>query len=132
MPPYRSRRTSSCIAALVAAGALAGCVAGSGRGADDGALAKTGESGTLVGNDQDAHGCIASAGYEWCEAKQKCIRNWEEGCPTLGSDVDVHGCIATAGFTWCEGRQKCVRTWEEPCLRILTEQTRYRSSSKRS
>jgi hypothetical protein len=34
----------------------------------------------IVGNDSDEHGCKASAGYSWCEAKQKCIRLWEESC----------------------------------------------------
>ncbi|MFZ4631614.1 MAG: Gmad2 immunoglobulin-like domain-containing protein [Patescibacteria group bacterium] len=34
----------------------------------------------IVGNDRDEHGCIASAGYIWCEAKQKCLRSWEETC----------------------------------------------------
>jgi len=36
--------------------------------------------GQLVGNDRDAHGCIGSAGYSWCEAKQTCLRPWEEKC----------------------------------------------------
>jgi hypothetical protein len=36
--------------------------------------------GQLVGNDRDAHGCIPSAGYSWCELKQKCLRVWEEPC----------------------------------------------------
>ena len=34
----------------------------------------------LVGNDKDAFGCIPSAGYSWCDVKQKCIRVWEEDC----------------------------------------------------
>jgi putative hemolysin len=34
----------------------------------------------LVGNDSDIHGCKGSAGYSWCEEKQKCIRAWEENC----------------------------------------------------
>jgi len=34
----------------------------------------------LVGGDKDEHGCIGSAGYSWCEAKQKCLRVWEEAC----------------------------------------------------
>ena len=34
-----------------------------------------------VGGDRDAHGCIPSAGYSWCEAKQKCLRPLEEQCP---------------------------------------------------
>jgi hypothetical protein len=37
----------------------------------------------LVGNDKDEHGCIGSAGYIWCEEKQKCLRTWEEICGTL-------------------------------------------------
>ncbi len=34
----------------------------------------------LPGSDRDAFGCIPSAGYSWCEAKQKCLRVWEEPC----------------------------------------------------
>ncbi|QQS61055.1 MAG: hypothetical protein IPN70_04185 [Candidatus Moraniibacteriota bacterium] len=34
----------------------------------------------LVGNDRDEYGCIGSAGYTWCEEKQKCLRTWEEDC----------------------------------------------------
>ena len=34
----------------------------------------------IVGNDKDSHGCIGSAGYSWCDVKQKCIRPWEESC----------------------------------------------------
>ncbi|MDD4287173.1 MAG: hypothetical protein PHO20_01905 [Candidatus Peribacteraceae bacterium] len=33
-----------------------------------------------AGADRDAHGCIPSAGYTWCEPKQKCLRAWEEAC----------------------------------------------------
>ena len=42
---------------------------------------------SLLGGDKDSHGCIGSAGYSWCEAKQKCLRTWEEKCeadPTAG------------------------------------------------
>lgn len=34
----------------------------------------------VVGGDRDAHGCIGSAGYSWCEIKKKCLRVWEEKC----------------------------------------------------
>ena len=34
----------------------------------------------IVGGDKDEHGCIGSAGYTWCENKQKCLRIWEENC----------------------------------------------------
>ncbi|EOW2136978.1 hypothetical protein N5C16_05520 [Stenotrophomonas sp. GD03908] len=31
----------------------------------------------VVGGDRDAHGCIGSAGYQWCEHSQRCERPWE-------------------------------------------------------
>jgi hypothetical protein len=31
----------------------------------------------MVGGDRDAHGCIGSAGYAWCERTQQCERPWE-------------------------------------------------------
>ena len=34
----------------------------------------------MPGSDRDEYGCIPSAGYEWCEPLQKCIRPWEEEC----------------------------------------------------
>ena len=40
----------------------------------------------VVGGGRDSHGCIGSAGYSWCETKQKCLRVWEESCNIL-SDV---------------------------------------------
>ncbi|HHQ45358.1 MAG TPA: hypothetical protein ENN13_04395 [Candidatus Altiarchaeales archaeon] len=61
----------------------------------------------LLGGDRDEHGCIPSAGYSWCETKQKCLRIWEESCPgmdelacetdadciPLPSDCHPHVCI---------------------------------------
>lgn len=32
----------------------------------------------IVGGDKDEHGCIPSAGYQWSEEKQMCVRPWEE------------------------------------------------------
>ena len=46
-------------------------------------------TGTVVGNDKDIHGCIGSAGYSWCESKQKCLRPWEEKCE---EDTGSLGC----------------------------------------
>ncbi|MDD5040453.1 MAG: hypothetical protein PHY34_04880 [Patescibacteria group bacterium] len=40
----------------------------------------------LLGGDRDEHGCIGSAGYSWCEAKQKCLRTWEEPCTLENSN----------------------------------------------
>ncbi len=52
----------------------------------------------IIGGDQDEHGCMLMAGYSWCDAEQKCIRPWEEGCEDyitqlfttidIGSNVD--------------------------------------------
>lgn len=33
----------------------------------------------LVGNDQDAHGCRASAGYQWSALTNQCVRLFEQG-----------------------------------------------------
>ncbi len=38
-----------------------------------------------LGGDKDEHGCIGSAGYSWCEPKQKCLRIWEEPCDAITS-----------------------------------------------
>jgi hypothetical protein len=35
---------------------------------------------SIVGGDEDEHGCKGSAGYYWCQEKQKCLRSWEEPC----------------------------------------------------
>ena len=103
------------------------------------------QQGQIVGNDTDAHGCKLSAGYSWCEIKQKCIRPFEENCTKactqeakicpdgsavgrigpdcefapcpglVGNDTDAHGCKPSAGYSWCEAKQRCIRVWEEPC-----------------
>jgi membrane-bound inhibitor of C-type lysozyme len=46
-------------------------------------------TGKMVGSDRDAHGCIGSAGYSWCEVKQKCLRPWEEDCAAATSSKIV-------------------------------------------
>lgn len=40
----------------------------------------------IVGGDKDIHGCIGSAGYSWCEVKQKCLRVWEEKCEAASTE----------------------------------------------
>lgn len=42
----------------------------------------------IVGGDRDEHGCIGSAGYSWCEIKQKCLRVWEEKCEVESLQVN--------------------------------------------
>lgn len=43
----------------------------------------------LLGGDEDEHGCNLSAGYSWCEAKQKCLRPWEEECTSLEDSPQI-------------------------------------------
>lgn len=43
---------------------------------------------TPLGGDRDEHGCIPSAGYSWCEPKNKCLKIWEEGCyKSVGEEI---------------------------------------------
>jgi hypothetical protein len=35
------------------------------------------KSGGVIGGDKDKNGCTGSAGYIWCESRQKCLRPWE-------------------------------------------------------
>ncbi|MBN2330548.1 MAG: hypothetical protein JXC85_01925 [Candidatus Aenigmarchaeota archaeon] len=37
---------------------------------------------TVIGGDKDEHGCLIAAGYLWCESKRKCLREWDEECPS--------------------------------------------------
>ena len=41
----------------------------------------------LVGGDADANGCIASAGYTYCQPLNKCIRSWESACVELEEET---------------------------------------------
>ena len=49
----------------------------------------TDEQDQTLGGDRDEHGCIGSAGYTWCEEKDKCLRTWEEPCVPESVDTDV-------------------------------------------
>ncbi|MEG1765047.1 MAG: hypothetical protein RR061_08135 [Muribaculaceae bacterium] len=40
---------------------------------------KANKTATIIGGDSDRHGCIGSAGYQWSEVKQDCIRIFESG-----------------------------------------------------
>jgi hypothetical protein len=77
---------------------------------------------TIVGGDRDAYGCIPSAGYSWCEAKQKCVRLWEESCNET-----------QAGFTECPQQQPgpvaCTMEWSPVCGKTVlnTGETTYQT-----
>jgi len=48
------------------------------------------------GSDWDVNGCIASAGYRWCEIFGKCLRAWEQSCDY------PNNCL-----TWYDGCNTC-------------------------
>ena len=48
------------------------------------------------GSDWDLNGCIASAGYTFCEVLGRCIRLWEESCQ-----------IPNNCLTWNDGCNTC-------------------------
>jgi len=62
-------RVAVLLAALVALGACA-------RSGGDG-MARNAPAQPAPGSDRDAHGCIGSAGYVWCEQTGQCERPWE-------------------------------------------------------
>lgn len=42
----------------------------------------------ILGGDRDEHGCIGSAGYQWSEVQQDCIRLFEKGIRLKAIDGD--------------------------------------------
>jgi hypothetical protein len=47
----------------------------------------------FLGADKDRHGCLPSAGFSWCESKNRCIRAWEEPCRAVcGCICEWHTC----------------------------------------
>lgn len=55
-----------------------------------------------IGGERDEHGCLSTAGYTWCESKQKCLRTWEEECPSpppKETGLTPEECIAKGGRT---------------------------------
>ena len=45
----------------------------------------------MPGSDRDAHGCIPSAGYQWCAHTQQCERPWilakQQGIPNTEKSI---------------------------------------------
>jgi len=79
----------------------------------------------VIGGSKDEHGCLTSAGYQWCAAEARCVRMWEDfaemspelaqaycAAPPIGSFTDAHGCRPSAGYQWCAAESRCVRMWE--------------------
>ncbi|KRG52857.1 hypothetical protein [Stenotrophomonas beteli] len=58
------------------------------------AATDTGPTRPAPGSDRDAHGCIGSAGYQWCEHSQRCERPWElaqaQGLANTAEAIDAY------------------------------------------
>jgi len=50
--------------------------------------------------------CLGSAGYSWCASLSKCVRAWEEPCPTQQS-VTTKCDALIIGYEWCDALGKC-------------------------
>jgi hypothetical protein len=48
----------------------------------------------MPGSDRDEHGCIPSAGYTWSEARQACVRIWEDGITLQAQGTTAAGEVA--------------------------------------
>lgn len=89
----------------------------------------------VVGGDKDEHGCIATAGYTWCESKQKCLRVWEEECPTLctdeqrNADVCIEVYQPVCGWYDPDNVQcvtyPCAATYSNNCFACMDENVKY-------
>lgn len=58
------------------------------------ATTDTGTTRPTSGSDRDAHGCIGSAGYQWCQHNQRCERPWElaqaQGLANTAEAIDAY------------------------------------------
>ena len=66
-----------------------------------------------VGSDKDEHGCIGSAGYTWCEVKQKCVREWEEPCVEGSLTLDEAKAVAESSSCMDEGELGDTHTYND-------------------
>jgi len=55
----------------------------------------------IVGGDKDIHGCLGSAGYSWCEVKNKCLRVWEEKCEVATTTIPVGQIVCAMDAKMC-------------------------------
>ncbi|VVB57368.1 Bacterial extracellular solute-binding proteins, family 3 [uncultured archaeon] len=81
-----------------------------------GAAMVPGKTGAMMpGSDHDAHGCIPSAGYEWCQVSQKCIRPWEENCTAPASD------LAKQAQAYCNGTNVAQVAVCGPYIKVVSD-----------
>mmetsp|Transcript_22860 Transcript_22860/g.90652 ORF Transcript_22860/g.90652 Transcript_22860/m.90652 type:complete len:444 (+) Transcript_22860:207-1538(+) len=65
-----------------------------------------------LGADHDEHGCSASAGYTWCEARRACVRLWERPCDCETRYDEQDNCVPENCISWFDGCNWCGLDWE--------------------
>ena len=70
-----------------------------------------------LGGTKDLHGCIPSAGFQWCEALGKCHRPWETACRVPDRKV----CDLAAGESWCPTTGRCLQLALEACPTTVSQ-----------
>ncbi len=61
----------------------------------------------MPGDERDEHGCIASAGYIWCNSKNKCLRTWEEQCDNQPPTQPPQQILPPQSCQGCRVEEKC-------------------------
>lgn len=97
--------------------ALSGCIGQAATPSQDKAQLQNLSKNISVVDDKDSHGCMITAGYEWCEIQGRCIRLADENCTDEQDEtnLDANGCVPSEGYSWCENLRECIRPWEIDC-----------------
>ena len=82
----------------------------------------------IIGGDKDAHGCLIAAGYSWCDAKQKCLRPWEENCT---KECGTCPLLSQPAPDWCKDgtiqageKDACGCQGPPTCVRACTQEAK--------
>ncbi|MBI5223547.1 DUF4382 domain-containing protein [Candidatus Micrarchaeota archaeon] len=71
---------------------------------------------TVAIDSNNVRRCVGTAGDVWCEARQKCIRSWEESCYySVTGKSNAQDCMKTPGMRWCDDRAVCINPATEVC-----------------
>jgi hypothetical protein len=78
----------------------------------------------IVGGDADEHGCIGSAGYQWCPSTGECQRMWEEFCPEYAEQfkvTDFESCVQAGNPVMESYPRQCSHEGETYSEEVVSE-----------